>query len=560
MRRSCAVVCVVVAILANQLARSPGQADAALGASSVFYAPPVDAPVGDPFRAPAGPYAPGNRGLEYVTAAGQIVLAAGDGTVEFAGQVALANHVVIRHADGLRTGYSFLATTSVTKGQAVRRGAIVGTAGRLMHFGVRTTTGTYLDPMTLFGHVEVSARLTKAEAITPVEVHNERELAAMIFARAWVAMASGGDVFDAIDRVAVAVSSGLAWLTNVGLSYVTSVVDRLRLVAEFVGTIARLHVELVTHLVSNFASWLTRPCTEPSVALTPVGDPSHRVVILVGGLTTNTLANGTLDSGLENLNLTRMGYDPQRVVRFSYRGGRTPASTAAAFSAIPASTYTSADTEQSAQISSDRLADLVRQVRAADPTALIDIMGHSLGGLITENVATRPDVGALAHVVLFGAPVHGAELAGISVAINDNPVGGAGVDQIADHTGLPHVSSAVIRDLVPESSFISSLEWAIASPQNPHPPTVSIASASDAVVPAYRSHVDGARNVIEPLLSMSAHGELPGTSEALIETSRALNEQPASCQSFSQAVVVDTFTPVLVGGTENVVGVAVAAP
>ena len=32
---------------------------------SVIYTPPVDAPIQDPFRPPATPYGPGNRGIEY---------------------------------------------------------------------------------------------------------------------------------------------------------------------------------------------------------------------------------------------------------------------------------------------------------------------------------------------------------------------------------------------------------------------------------------------------------------------------------------------------------------
>ena len=34
---------------------------------SVGYAPPVDAPVTDPFRPPTSPYGPGNRGVEYAS-------------------------------------------------------------------------------------------------------------------------------------------------------------------------------------------------------------------------------------------------------------------------------------------------------------------------------------------------------------------------------------------------------------------------------------------------------------------------------------------------------------
>src|SRR5215210_2876383 len=94
------------------------------------YRPPVEAPVLDAFRPPANPYGPGNRGLEYATSAGTPVGAVGDGRVTFAGPVAGSLHVTVRHGDGIRTTYSFLARVDVVVGQDVRQGDVVGiTAG-----------------------------------------------------------------------------------------------------------------------------------------------------------------------------------------------------------------------------------------------------------------------------------------------------------------------------------------------------------------------------------------------------------------------------------------------
>ena len=73
------------------------------GPTPVVYRVPVDAPVVDPFRPPATPYGPGNRGVDFATTAGQPVLAMADGVVVFAGQVGGTLHVVLLHADGVRT-------------------------------------------------------------------------------------------------------------------------------------------------------------------------------------------------------------------------------------------------------------------------------------------------------------------------------------------------------------------------------------------------------------------------------------------------------------------------
>ena len=114
------------------------------------YQPPVDAPVIDPFRAPPAPWAAGNRGIEYATVPGTRVGAAADGAVVFAGMVGGSLHVVVRHADEIRTSYSFLRAVLVHRGDQVVRGEPVGTTGDRFHFGTRIGD-VYIDPALLFG-------------------------------------------------------------------------------------------------------------------------------------------------------------------------------------------------------------------------------------------------------------------------------------------------------------------------------------------------------------------------------------------------------------------------
>ncbi|MFN0088811.1 MAG: murein hydrolase activator EnvC family protein [Acidimicrobiales bacterium] len=119
------------------------------------YRPPVEAPVRDWYRAPASPFGPGNRGLEFVTVPGSLVRAIGAGVVVFAGQVGGRLHVTVRHADGLRSTYSFLAELAVSAGQAVAGGQPVGRSGAALHLGVRDAAG-YRDPAPLvFGRARV---------------------------------------------------------------------------------------------------------------------------------------------------------------------------------------------------------------------------------------------------------------------------------------------------------------------------------------------------------------------------------------------------------------------
>lgn len=115
------------------------------------YRSPVDLPIVDPFRLPDGPYRAGNRGLEYNTTAGVIVRTIGAGVVTFAGPVAGSWFVTVRHPDGLRSSYSFLATVSVGADDLVAPGEQLGsTSERRFHLGVREGD-RYIDPFPLLG-------------------------------------------------------------------------------------------------------------------------------------------------------------------------------------------------------------------------------------------------------------------------------------------------------------------------------------------------------------------------------------------------------------------------
>jgi len=137
------------------LASLPGPALAATGAGGgsvpattaprVQYQPPVVGTVVDPYRPPAGPYGPGNRGIDLASPAGSPVVAPADGVVTFAGQVGGQLFVVVRHGDGVRTTMGNLASIAVEAGQSVVAGQHVGTTDGRIHFGARVGT-VYIDP------------------------------------------------------------------------------------------------------------------------------------------------------------------------------------------------------------------------------------------------------------------------------------------------------------------------------------------------------------------------------------------------------------------------------
>lgn len=136
---------------------------------TVAIAPPSDAPVGAfgwplpgfpaivrDFEPPPHPFGPGHRGVDLAGEPGTPVLAAGQGTVMFAGLLAGRGVVSIAHTGSLRTTYEPV-TATVSAGDVVGRGDRIGSleaghrgcpAPACLHWGLRRGDD-YLDPLQL---------------------------------------------------------------------------------------------------------------------------------------------------------------------------------------------------------------------------------------------------------------------------------------------------------------------------------------------------------------------------------------------------------------------------
>lgn len=131
-------------------------ATAAALVAPVTYQAPVPGPVVRPFVAPVSEYGAGHRGVDLATSPGEVVWAAGAGTVSFAGYVAGRGLVVVLHPDGVSTEYEPLRPV-VTGGSAVSAGTPLGVVsgvhgacapGGCLHWGARRG-GAYFDPLSL---------------------------------------------------------------------------------------------------------------------------------------------------------------------------------------------------------------------------------------------------------------------------------------------------------------------------------------------------------------------------------------------------------------------------
>ncbi len=157
----------LITIAALAFVRPAGATDA----NGWPYIWPVGAPISDPFRAPTNRFAAGNRGIEFRTIPGQVVVAAREGIVTFAGQVAGSLFVTIIHPDGVRTSYGHVATVGVLVDQSVAIGEPIATTAGLLHVSARIGDA-YVDPSILFGGAHGPARLIARDGLGQVPIHS----------------------------------------------------------------------------------------------------------------------------------------------------------------------------------------------------------------------------------------------------------------------------------------------------------------------------------------------------------------------------------------------------
>jgi murein DD-endopeptidase MepM/ murein hydrolase activator NlpD len=118
---------------------------------------PVAGPVTSPFGVRTSPTTGAqefHEGVDIGAAQGTPIRAAASGTVTFAGQMSgYGNVVIVSHDGGLQTRYAHQSAMSVTAGQTVAAGEVIGAVGATgeatgphLHFEVRLD-GVAVDPV-----------------------------------------------------------------------------------------------------------------------------------------------------------------------------------------------------------------------------------------------------------------------------------------------------------------------------------------------------------------------------------------------------------------------------
>lgn len=510
---------------------------------------PVPGALVAPFVAPAFRFGAGHRGADLAAPPGTRVVAAGDGVVAFAGAVAGSLHVVIAHAGGLRTGYSFLASVAVSTGGRVRRGDVVGTAGGtgpghavgVLHLSLRVGD-TYVDPMQLFAPPDLSRVVHLApprDVDEPGPIFPAREEALIA---AELSNGGGGGVLrmfgDAIGAAGDALGTAAGAVADAG----RAALGAGRVAAEWVWRNAPLAsvARDATAAGRRLADWARSRlnCTSDPPTADGTGGSGHALIVVAG---ISSSWDGT--GNAIGLPAHALGYDDSEVRSFSYNGAFAP--------------YTAADTWGDLDVAAIRLGAQLRQMQRENPGREVDLVAHSQGGVVVDLFlqhvydAADPAYPPIGTVVTLSSPHRGAPIATAARDVGTSPAGKAVLGAAAGAVGLPSPDAPAARQLAEGSGLMTGL-WRHRLPD--HVDFTSIGAPDDPVVPASQIDVPGGqRVVVDPAGVLQEHDAITHDARAMSAVRLALEGRPPPCVGVGEALR-DAVEPVAITRLEHAAG------
>jgi hypothetical protein len=251
---------------------------------------------------------------------------------------------------------------------------------------------------------------------------------------------------------------------------------------------------------ASAGGWRAAPspvATRPGFAVPP--NPNH--LLLVPGLGSSSRSVVT--------DPAHLGYDPRSVTSFSY-AGRSTRGGAAGDPRRDQLPHGPEHTWPGVDAAARLLRDQLRAQAAREPGRAVDLVGHSMGGVVIWRYLSRyhdaydrslPPIG---HVVTIASPLSGSDLAALAGDLDAHPVTGpliAGAQGVHERStgarGWVPLGAPAIADLRPGSPLLRELAGDVEHALHDGPAgalamgtrVLTIGAGGDLVVGAYRTRV-----------------------------------------------------------------------
>ena len=271
------------------------------------------------------------------------------------------------------------------------------------------------------------------------------------------------------------------------------------------------------------------PCREAvALADAPLLPPNDNIAVAIAGLGSST--RGGLSADMYEHGPEELGYAPGRVYPFSYAGMRglrlhRP--------------YAAGDTFGDIDEAARRLERLLRRVGRWHPGADVDLLTHSMGGLVARRFLSRlagrapADLPRVEHLVTFSTPHQGAVLAELPDRLESKTLTGRwwvdGMSRWArTRGGIPDPRSIAVEQLKPGSTLLREMaaESVVYGTK-----ALTLAIPNDLIVTADRATWDEATGRVVPPAGLNGHSSVVSSDVAQGLAYGFLRDAVESCET-----------------------------
>ena len=253
--------------------------------------------------------------------------------------------------------------------------------------------------------------------------------------------------------------------------------------------------------------------------------PNDNVAVAIAGIGSST--RGGLAADMYEHGPEELGYTGDRIYRFSYAG------TDADDLHRP---YASTDTFGDISSAARKLRDVLQEIARRHPGRKVDLIAHSMGGLVARRflttLAEEPGLPQVEHLVTFATPHAGASIAKLPAALDDETLtGGLILDGASVWAGrggpIPDPRSTAVQQLAPGSDLLEDLgRESVAYGTR----TLALGIANDVVVTADRARWDQAPSRTVAPEGLMGHSAIVSSDEAQGLAYAFLRDAAPSCE------------------------------